>query len=256
MDHIFSEKILFILATGVSIVTFLLEFRYLSPLLSPRISSTYSRLSAVTRILWDRMITWTLLYEIVLIFACLYGLIKHNPTHEDIIWGTSSFVKVHCGFVSGHMISDVMIMYVHPEALYSAERVVHHVLVLTVTIPIGCGAPFAYFMFIQGLNSLSDPFLSMRWFLTTIGYDKGSRFYVGNAVLFTAIFFLCRIAVIPVYLYLFIPAYLKEEKTLLMIIFPIFHILFNMLNIYWFIYLCTGLKKLLRKYQENEEKIQ
>ena len=250
MDPVISEKIpvLFMLATGVSIVVYLLEFKYLSPLLSPRISSTYSRLSPVTRIQWDRMIIWTLLYEIVQVPAVLYVVFMDNPMHEDMVWGTSVFVNIFCGFCSGHFIADTMLMSFFPEALYSTDRLLHHVLVTTVMISVGCGGPFAYSMFIQGLNSLPHPFLSIRWFLTTTGYEKRSGIYVGNAVLYTTVFFLSCIAGIPVYLYLFIPTYLQVDKTLISTIFPVASVLFNMLNIYWFIKIFHGLKKLLRNY--------
>ena len=256
MDPVISEKIpvLFMLATGVSIVIFLLEFKYLSPLLSPRISSTYSRLSPVTRIQWDRMIIWILHCELVQILVALYGVFMDNPMHEDVVWGTSVFVKIFCGDVSGHMIADAMLMYFYPGALYSAELLLHHVIVMTGTISIGCGAPFAYFMFIHALTSLSDPFKRICWFLTTAGYEKRSRIYVGNAVLYTTVFFLCRIAAIPVYLYLFIPTYLQLDKTLIFTILSVASVLFNLLNIYWFIKLFHGLIKLLRNYQENKVK--
>ena len=102
---------------------------------------------------------------------------------------------------------DVGLMYFYPEALHNTLYYYHHAILIIGATFIGCGAPFAYFMFVAGLNSLSDPLLSVRWFLTTTGYDKRSRIYIGNAVLFTTVFFFCRIVAIPVNVYLFLPTW-------------------------------------------------
>lgn len=94
-----------------------------------------------------------------------------------------------------------------------------------------------YFANFRLIVELSTPLVNMRWFFYAVGYDKYSLYFFINGIVMTLLFFIVRIAMIPLYWYkvytvLESPHWMKMRNFRYVMICTC--VLLDIINIYWF----------------------
>jgi hypothetical protein len=94
-----------------------------------------------------------------------------------------------------------------------------------------------YFANLRLIVELSTPLVNMRWYLYALGYKKDSIKFFVNGIAMTVMFFLVRVAFIPVYwykVYTVIDSPLWMKMRNFRYIMVITCIILDVINVYWF----------------------
>jgi len=145
-------------------------------------------------------------------------------------WELRIVEAVSCGYFLWD--SVVMILYWGCNDYFGMEGFLHGAVCFCVYI--ATMRPFG--MYITGLHLLfewSTPFLHIRWFL--IKFGRGTTWYaIANDYLFVLVFFLCRVAMGPYYLYRYLTLmWVYWSSIFHLVMFPAI-VISNSLNYYWF----------------------
>ncbi|MBN3323942.1 TM56B protein, partial [Atractosteus spatula] len=188
-----------ILAISVaSFITFQLLFHYVSSWVSIRISSGFQKLNEKQKIEWNSRTVSTLHALMVGIF-CVYILFFDDAVNEDPVWGDPTLVKLNVGITTGYLISDLLLIFYYWKAIGDKFFVVHHMAALYAYYYVLGQGLLPYFANFRLLAEFSTPCVNQRWFFEILGYPKSSRPNIANGIMMAVIFFLVRIAVMPVY---------------------------------------------------------
>ncbi|KAI4871254.1 hypothetical protein NFI96_019790 [Prochilodus magdalenae] len=213
---------LILLIAVVSFCTFQWLFHSVSPWVSSRISPGFLKLSHKQQIEWNSR-TVSTLHAILVGLFCLYILCFDEAVNQDPVWGDPTLVKINVGITTGYLISDLLLIFYYWRAIGDKFFVIHHLAALYayyyvllnrspyilkgftsnhfychVTFSQGQGM-LPYFANFRLLAEFSTPCVNQRWFFEVLGYPKTSRPNIANGVLMAAVFFMVRIAVMPVY---------------------------------------------------------
>ncbi|MBN3296642.1 TLC domain-containing protein 4-B [Amia ocellicauda] len=192
----FSQLILAISVT--SFITFQLLFHYVSAWVSSRISPGFQKLSDKQKIEWNSRTVSTLHALVVGIF-CLYILFFDDAVNEDPVWGDPTLVKLNVGITTGYLISDLLLIFYYWKAIGDKFFVIHHMAALYAYYYVLGQGLLPYFANFRLLAEFSTPCVNQRWFFEVLGYPKSSKPNIANGVMMALVFFLVRIAVMPVY---------------------------------------------------------
>ncbi|MCJ8728558.1 hypothetical protein PDJAM_G00005880 [Pangasius djambal] len=192
----FSQLILFI--ATLSFFTFQWLFHSLSPWLSCRISPGFLKLSHKQQIEWNSR-TVSTFHAILVGLFCLYILFFDEAINQDPVWGDPALVKINVGITTGYLISDLLLIFYYWRAIGDKFFVVHHLAALYAYYFVLGQGMLPYFANFRLLAEFSTPCVNQRWFFEVLGYPKSSRLNIANGVLMAVVFFMVRIAVMPVY---------------------------------------------------------
>ncbi|MBN3281585.1 TM56B protein, partial [Polyodon spathula] len=219
-----------ILAVSVaSFITFQVLFHYLSSWVSTYVSPGFKKLSEKQKIEWNSRTVSTFHALVVGIF-CLYILRFDDAVNEDPVWpamqppqsysvgrqrssgqltgkptgvagarGDPALVKLNVAVTTGYLISDLLLIFYHWKAIGDKFFVVHHLAALYAYYYVLGQGLLPYFANFRLLAEFSTPCVNQRWFFEVLGYPKSSKPNIANGVLMAVIFFLVRIAVMPIY---------------------------------------------------------
>ncbi|XP_064188288.1 TLC domain-containing protein 4-B isoform X1 [Anguilla rostrata] len=192
----FSQLILAISVT--SFFTFQWLFHSASPWVSTRVSAGFLRLNHKQRIEWNSR-TVSTFHALVVGLFCLYILLFDDAVNEDPVWGDPTLVKINVGITTGYLISDLLLIFYYWKAIGDKFFVIHHLAALYAYYYVLGQGMLPYFANFRLLAEFSTPCVNQRWFFEVLGYPKSSKPNIANGVMMAAIFFLVRIAVMPVY---------------------------------------------------------
>ncbi|XP_058485100.1 TLC domain-containing protein 4-B-like [Solea solea] len=192
----FSQLILTISVT--SFFTFQWLFHKVSPWMSMRISPGFVGLSDKQKVEWNSRTVSTFHALLVGLF-CLYILWFDDPVNEDPVWGDPTLVKTNVAITTGYLISDLLLIFYYWKAIGDKFFVVHHLAALYAYYYVLGQGMLPYFANFRLLAEFSTPCVNQRWFFEVLGYPKSSRPNMANGVAMALVFFMVRIAVMPVY---------------------------------------------------------
>ncbi|XP_060088207.1 TLC domain-containing protein 4 [Heteronotia binoei] len=188
-----------ILGVGVSsFAIFQLLFHVLSSWVSARVTSGFNNLDQKKKIEWNSR-TVSTFHALVVGAFCLYILLYDEAVNADHVWGDPSIVKLNLAITTGYLISDLLLIIFYWKAIGDIFFVIHHLVALYAYYFVLDRGLLAYFANFRLLAEFSTPFVNQRWFFEVLGYSKSSKGNIINGVLMTVVFFLARIAVMPVY---------------------------------------------------------
>ncbi|XP_030631665.1 TLC domain-containing protein 4-B-like [Chanos chanos] len=193
-----SFSLLIVGVSGCSFLIFQWLFHRGIPWVSACLSSGFSRLDHKQRIEWNTRAVSTFHAVMVGLF-CLYIFLFDEATKEDPIWGDPTLVQLNVGITTGYLLSDMLLMFYYWTSIGEKYFVIHHLAALYAYYFVLSQGMLPYFANFRLLSELSTPFVNQRWFFKVLGYYKLSKPNVVNGVAMAAVFFLVRIAVIPVY---------------------------------------------------------
>ncbi|KAF7214070.1 TLC domain-containing protein 4-B [Nothobranchius furzeri] len=192
----FSQLILAIAVT--SFFTFQWLFHRVSPWMSTHISTGFSGLSNKQKVEWNSRTVSTFHALLVGIF-CLCILLFDDAVNEDPVWGDPTWVKTNVAITTGYLISDLLLIFYYWKAIGDKFFVVHHLAALYAYYYVLGQGMLPYFANFRLLAEFSTPCVNQRWFFEVLGYPKSSRPNMANGVAMAGVFFMVRIAVMPVY---------------------------------------------------------
>uniref|UniRef100_A0A3Q2STN6 TLC domain containing 4 n=1 Tax=Fundulus heteroclitus TaxID=8078 RepID=A0A3Q2STN6_FUNHE len=223
----FSQLILTI--SVVSFFTFQWLFHRVSPWVSVRISPGFLGLGDKQKVEWNSRTVSTFHALLVGIF-CLYILFFDDAVNEDPVWGDPTLVKTNVAITTGYLISgkrnmlfyyfsnfssfkmndhnyklcclclsDLLLIFYYWKAIGDKFFVVHHLAALYAYYYVLGQGMLPYFANFRLLAEFSTPCVNQRWFFEVLGYPKSSRPNMANGVAMAVVFFVVRIAVMPVY---------------------------------------------------------
>ena len=187
---------MFVAYSGITFITSLVIFRLLAPRLSAYFIPAYRHLSKNNKLRWNRIVV-SQCFVISISCVAVYGFVSSDELYLDPIWGSSSAVPLAFGMVVGCMIGDIVIMFSCYEALYELHRLLHHIVLVFGIICTAATGSCAFFVFHRLLQLLCDIFFNFLTFF--IIFEVVSPLYQVNGLLFTVMFFFCRIAIMPWY---------------------------------------------------------
>ncbi|XP_062377804.1 TLC domain-containing protein 4-B [Sardina pilchardus] len=192
----FSQIILLIAV--VSFFTFQWLFHSVSPWVSSRVSPGFLRLTPKQKIEWNSR-TVSTFHALVVGLFCLYILLFDDAVNQDPVWGDPTLVKINVGITTGYLISDLLLIFNYWSSIGDKFFVIHHLAALYAYYYVLGQGMLPYFANFRLLAEFSTPCVNQRWFFEVLGYPKSSRPNIANGMMMAAIFFLVRIAVMPVY---------------------------------------------------------
>ncbi|XP_053105861.1 TLC domain-containing protein 4 [Hemicordylus capensis] len=181
-----------------SFAIFQLLFHVLSSWVSARLTAGFNNLDQKKKIEWNSR-TVSTFHALVVGGFCLYILLYDEAVNTDRVWGDPSLVKLNLAITTGYLISDLLLIIFYWKAIGDIFYVIHHLVALYAYYFVLGRGLLAYFANFRLLAELSTPLVNQRWFFDMLGYPKSSKANIINGILMTVLFFLVRIAVIPIY---------------------------------------------------------
>ncbi|KAM6976559.1 TLC domain-containing protein 4-B-like [Aplochiton taeniatus] len=192
----FSQLILAIAAT--SFLAFQWLFHKCSPWVSTRLSSGFCHLSEKQKVEWNSR-TVSTFHALVVGLFCVFIFLFDDAVNKDPVWGDPTLVKINVAVTTGYLISDLLLIFYYWKEIGDKFFVVHHLAALYAYYFVLGQGMLPYFANFRLLAEFSTPCVNQRWFFEVLGYPKSSKPNMANGVAMAAVFFLVRIAVMPVY---------------------------------------------------------
>uniref|UniRef100_UPI00398EEFE7 TLC domain-containing protein 4-B isoform X2 n=1 Tax=Pristiophorus japonicus TaxID=55135 RepID=UPI00398EEFE7 len=149
-------------------------------------------------------------HALVVGLLCVYLLWFDDAVNADPIWGEPKLVKLNVGLTAGYLISDFLLILWYWNAIGDRYFIIHHLTALYAYYYVLGQGLLPYFANFRLIAEFSTPFVNQRWFLEVLGYPKTSMPNIINGFLMLMIFFLVRIAVMPVYYHKMISTFGSE----------------------------------------------
>ncbi|XP_076617317.1 TLC domain-containing protein 4-B-like [Chaetodon auriga] len=249
----FSQLILTISVT--SFLTFQWLFHKVSPWMSMRISPGFLSLSDKQKVEWNSRTVSTFHALLVGIF-CLHILLFDDAVNEDPVWGDPTLVKTNVAITTGYLISDLLLIFYYWKAIGDKFFVVHHLAALYAYYYVLGQGMLPYFANFRLLAEFSTPCVNQRWFFEVLGYPKSSRPNMANGVAMAVVFFMVRIAVMPVYYSRMYAVYGTEAFYLVpwggRVAWICSSICLDVMNIMWMHKIARGCYKVLRSARQSK----
>ncbi|XP_068808518.1 TLC domain-containing protein 4 isoform X2 [Struthio camelus] len=172
--------------------------------------------------------------------------------------GDPSIVKLNIAITTGYLISDLLLIIYYWKAIGDKFFVIHHLAALYAYYFVLSKGLLAYFGNFRLLAEFSTPFVNQRWFFEVLGYPKSSKANIINGVLMTVVFFVVRIAVIPMYYSHVISAFGTEAFERLgfaaQSAWIISSIVLDVMNMMWMVKITKGCYKVICLIGQEEAK--
>ena len=247
---------MFLAYTGITFIASLVIFRILAPRLSAYFIPGYRHFSQEDKIRWNCAVV-SQCFAMSISCVAVYGFLLRDEMHLDPVWGTSSAVPMAFGLAVGYLIEDTIIMLLEPSAHYELQYMCHHIVALVGVISVAVTGSCAFFAFHRFLHELSNIFLNFMRFFNNLRVEKKSPLYLANGLLFTVMFFFCRIAIMPwFWKQFFYCSWSDIVKPPLFVFYAVgaVGLALDIMNFYWFHLIVKGLLKVLRGEGSSKDK--
>ncbi|XP_064284247.1 TLC domain-containing protein 4 [Passer domesticus] len=248
------------LTIGVALASFTvfqLLFHVVSSWVSAQITPGFNNLSQKRKIEWNSR-TVSTFHALVVGGFCLYILLYDDAVNADHLWGDPSIVKLNIAITTGYLISDLLLIIYYWKAIGDKFFVIHHLAALYAYYFVLSKGLLAYFGNFRLLAEFSTPFVNQRWFFEVLGYPKSSKANIINGVLMTVVFFVVRIAVMPVYYSHVISSFGTEGFQRLgfaaQSAWMISSVVLDIMNVMWMVKIAKGCYKVIRLIGQEEAK--
>lgn len=231
----------------LSYVLFMVIYIIVSPTIGNLTSKTYSNLKQSHKIEWNNRFTSTVFSSIVSIISLYILFVDHAIESSPLIY-SSMLVKANIAIVMGYTISDMSIIIYNYRIIGDVFTLLHHSFAF-----VGYGysltySVMPYFANFRLICELSTPLVNMRWFLYAGGHNKNSMYFFVNGLVMTLMFFVVRIAIIPVYwykVYSISESHLWAQMRHLRYIMIVTCVILDVINLFWFRKMFSGARKIL-----------
>ncbi|XP_066266748.1 TLC domain-containing protein 4-B-like [Branchiostoma lanceolatum] len=230
----------------IVLVTFLAEL-FLSKVFSPLVMRQFQSYRAAKPGTQQRLHLYpaSILVTVVENALSLYILLFRSDVSPHR-YEPNSIVRQLGGIWLGRILAELVLSL--QQQVFGVDLLIHHL----VSLITGSQAVFVgllpWQMNLGIMMELSNPFQSIRVALLELG-QKTSQAYLINGVCFVVVFFLCRIATIPLYWYYTLPMILSGkmfEFDWLSIVTALgTHTVFEIMSIYWFGKMVRSVLKLI-----------
>lgn len=240
-------------AAVLSCFAFLFIYKYVSPTLSGLVFPTYLKLPTGKQIDWNTRVISSI-HATVVSSMCAYTLIYDEGLSKDPIWWDAPVVRTSCAIVVGYMIADLIIMTVHYRNIGEVFYFFHHGASIYAYVYVMNFGVLPYFANYRLVAEFSTPLVNQRWFLDVLGYRKDSSLFILNGVLMTLVFFVVRVACMPLYWYKVYSIYGTESFSRLghmQFVLVATCLVLDTINIFWFYRMCAGVRKVLTSHDKN-----
>ncbi|KAI8514216.1 hypothetical protein Bbelb_085400 [Branchiostoma belcheri] len=185
---------------------------------------------------------------------------SHDPLLQSRVSGITSrklqpnlIVRQLGGIWLGRILAELVLTL--EQQVFGVDILVHHLVsLITGSQAVFVGA-MPWHMNLGIMMELSNPFQTIRIVLLELG-QKTSQAYVINGLCFVTVFFLCRIATIPLYWYYTLPVILSGRMfqfDWLTIVGALgTHTVFELMSVYWFGKMVRSVLKLVRGEKRKE----
>ncbi|XP_063056414.1 TLC domain-containing protein 4-B-like [Engraulis encrasicolus] len=171
-----------------------------SPQLCSWLCPSFIHLPISSRTEWNSRIVSTI-HALVVSHSSLYVFLFDEAIIEDPVWGDPAAVKLNVAITTGYLLSDLVIMFSTWEVTGDKLFVLHHLAALYAYSYVLDQGLLPYFANFRLLSEFSTPCVNQRWFFKVLRYPKTSVPNLLNGALMAGVFFLVRLAVLPVYYY-------------------------------------------------------
>ena len=243
-----------------SVITFIISlviFRLLAPRLSSYFIPAYCHLSKNDKLRWNSTVV-SQCFAMSISCVTVHGFVSNDGLYLDAIWGTSSVIPLEFGLAVGYMIEDIVIKLLEPSALFELLYICHHVAVLVGVISVGFTGSCTFFVFHRFMHEVSNIFLNFLKFFNFLGVEKKSPLYLANGIVFTVMFFFCRIAIMPWYWVQFYYGFwgdIVQPPLFMFYVVSGVGVALDVMNFYWFYLIVKGLLTVLRKVESSYKKL-
>ncbi|XP_012695013.2 TLC domain-containing protein 4-B-like isoform X2 [Clupea harengus] len=243
----------------VSVFCSFLVFQWLFHHVSPRLFSwlcpAFLNLPHTHKTEWN-IRTVSTLHALVVSPISLYIFLFDEGVNEDLIWGDPTLVKLNIAITTGYLLSDLLVMFSSWEITGDKLFVVHHLVALYAYSYLLEQGVLPYFANFRLMSEFSTPCVNQRWFFKVLGYHKTSVPNLVNGTLMAAVFFLVRLAVLPVYYYRVFEVYGTQAyhrvPTGARLTWMLSSLSLDVLNLLWMWRIWKGCLGVLRSYRRPE----
>ena len=231
--------------TGFGFILTLLCGLLITPAATPVIVPKYKDLDKHKKAYLDTLFGSTI-HAVILAVVTTY-LLLFDKFGEEYIFSQSAVGRALLRFSLGYFCADAILIMLDSKMRGDTLSVIHHALgVFGIWLGVYYDGSAMYWVVYRFISESSTPFVNALHWMNAIGYPKRSPVFIANSLLLVAVFYSCRILLIPYHWYgLYYFVYLDPSVT---IIWPIIiqywvvitFILFDALNVIWAYKLTKG----------------
>ena len=186
------------------------------------------------------------IHAIVLSVVAIY-LLLFDKFGEEYILSRSAVGMALLQFSLGYFCADAILIMLDSKMRRETLSVMHHALgVFGIWLGVYSDGAAMYWVVYRFVTESSTPFVNFLHWMNAIGYPKRSPMFITNSLLLVAVFYSCRIFIIPYHWYTLY--YYVYSDPSLKIIWPIVvqywvvitYVLFDVLNMIWVYRLTKG----------------
>ncbi|XP_043918105.1 TLC domain-containing protein 4-B-like [Protopterus annectens] len=257
MAATFDQLIIGITIASFAVFQFLFHFG--SSWLSAIISLGFRSLGKEQKIEWNSRVASTVHALLAGVFG-LYIFCFDYAVNADPVWGDATLVRINVAITAGYLISDLQLILWYWKIIGDVYFIMHHVAVLYAYYYVLSQGLLPYFANFRLLAEFSTPCVNQRWFFEVLGYSKSSKLNIINGLTMTIMFFLVRIAVMPVYYNQMVSTFGTEGFNRIgrgpQCVWIICSVSLDILNIMWMVKIARGCYKVFyfhRKIKINSQ---
>lgn len=232
----FSSSFDYLVVVCISYLAFLSIYLVISPEISKKIFKSYLGLKFNHKIEWNNRLTSTI-FSVIVSTISLYILVVDNAIVFSPLIYYSKLVQTNIAIVMGYTLFDMTIIIYNYKIFGDAFTLLHHSFTLFAYSYALTYSVMPYFANFRLICELSTPLVNMRWFLYAIGQKKNSLCFFINGMSMTMMFFIVRIAIIPIYwykVYSVIDSQLWAQMKHFRYIMIVTCLILDIINIFWF----------------------
>lgn len=241
-------------AASFSLCLFL--FYIISPRMSSVVSSRYHQLPLAKRIDWNTRIGSNM-HAVVVSVMSLYCFIFDVETNSNPVVDDAILARTGVAITMGYISADLFILLLSYKHIGDLLMVTHHIMAILAYYFVVVYGVLPYFANVRQLAEISTPFVNQRWFFDAVGHPRSSCSFVTNGYAMGASFFLCRIAIMPIYYYKCFSVWGSQEQRSLGGLVSFYWIstciVLDTINVYWFAKIVRGAIKLTLKRNGRKE---
>ena len=232
--------------TGFGFLFTMLCGLLIAPTVTPVMVPKYKDLDKHKKAYLDTLLGSTI-HAVILTLVTIYLLVLDDKFGEEYIFSRSPVGRALLRFSLGYFCSDGILIMVDSKMRKDTLSVMHHALgVFGIWLGVYYDGAAMYWIVYRFIMESSTPFVNCLNWMNAIGYPKKSPVFIVNSLLLTAVFYSCRIFIIPYHWYgLYFYVYLDPSVTS---IWPIIiqywtvitFVLFDALNLIWAYRLTKG----------------